>query len=34
MVDPASTIGAVSYFAFLIFYFVLGWRVYRLSRAP
>jgi hypothetical protein len=33
MVDPASTIGAVSYFAFLIFYFVLGWRVYRLSRA-
>jgi hypothetical protein len=33
MVDPSSTIGAGSYFACLIFYFVLGWKVYSLSRA-
>jgi hypothetical protein len=33
MVDPASMIGAGSYFACLIFYFVLGWKVYSLSRA-
>lgn len=32
MVDPASMIGALSYFACLIFYLVLGWKVYRLSR--
>ena len=34
MVDPASMSGSGTYFACLIFYFVLGWRVYRLSRAP
>jgi hypothetical protein len=34
MVDPSSMIGAGSYFACLIFYFVLGWKVYSLSRAP
>ncbi len=32
MVDHASMIGAGSYFACLILYFVLGWKVYRLSR--
>jgi hypothetical protein len=34
MVDPSSMIGAGSYFACLIFYFVLGWKVYSLSRVP
>jgi hypothetical protein len=34
MVDPSSTIGAGSYFACLIFYFILGWKIYSLSRAP
>lgn len=34
MVDPSSMIGALSYFACLIFYLVLGWKVYGLSRAP
>jgi hypothetical protein len=34
MVDPSSMIGAGSYFAGLIFYFVLGWKVYSLSKAP
>jgi hypothetical protein len=34
MVDPASPIGAFSYFAIIIFCLVLGWRVYRLSRVP
>jgi hypothetical protein len=34
MVDPSSMIGAGSYFACLIFYFVLGWKVYSLSRTP
>jgi hypothetical protein len=33
MVDPSSMIGAGSYFACLIFYLVLGWKVYSLSRA-
>ena len=32
-VDPSSMIGAASYFAGIIFYFVLGWKVYSLSRA-
>jgi len=32
MVDPSSMIGALSYFACLIFYLVLGWKVYSLSR--
>ena len=32
MADPASMIGAVSYFAGLIFYLVVGIKVYRLSR--
>ena len=32
MVDPSSMIGAGSYFACLIFYLVLGWKVYSLSR--
>jgi hypothetical protein len=34
MVDPASMIGSVTYFACLILYLVVGWKVYRLSRAP
>ncbi len=34
MIDPSSMIGAGSYFAMLIFYFVLGWKVYSLSRTP
>ena len=33
MVDPASMIGAGSFFAMVISYFVLGWKVYSLSRA-
>jgi hypothetical protein len=33
MVDPASMIGSLSYFAYLIFYFVSGWKVYSLSKA-
>jgi hypothetical protein len=33
MADPSSMIGAGSYFACLIFYLVLGWKVYSLSRA-
>ncbi|MCP3677532.1 MAG: hypothetical protein GY721_08085, partial [Deltaproteobacteria bacterium] len=34
MVDPASMIGAGTYFACVIFYLILGWKVYSLSRAP
>jgi len=33
MVDPASMIGAASYFAIIIFYLILGWKVYSVSRA-
>jgi hypothetical protein len=33
MADPASMIGALSFFAIIIFYLVLGWKVYSLSRA-
>ena len=33
MVDPTSMIGIGSYFACLISYLVLGWKVYSLSRA-
>jgi hypothetical protein len=33
MVDPASMIGAGSFFAIVIFYLVLGWKVYSLSKA-
>jgi len=33
MVDPSSMIGAGSYLACVIFYLVLGWKVYSLSRA-
>ncbi len=32
--DPSSMIGALSYFAIVIFHFVMGWKVYSLSRAP
>jgi hypothetical protein len=32
MVDPSSMIGAGSYFACLIFYLVMGWKVYSLSK--
>lgn len=34
MADPASMIGVVSYFAIIISCFVLGWKVYSLSRTP
>jgi hypothetical protein len=30
--DPASMIGAVSYFAIIIFFLVMGWKVYTVSR--
>jgi len=30
--DPASMIGIGSYFAFIIFYFVVGWKLFSLSR--
>ncbi len=33
MVDPASIIGMGSYFACIIFYFVMGWKLFNLSRA-
>ena len=33
MADPSSMTGAVSYFACVIFYLVLGLKVYSLSRA-
>ena len=32
MVDPASMIGAISYFAIIIFCLVLGWKVFSVSR--
>jgi hypothetical protein len=32
LVTPASDIGAISFFAYIIFYFVLGWKIYRLSK--
>jgi len=34
MIDPASMIGAVTYFACLIFYLVVGWKLFSLSRGP
>jgi hypothetical protein len=34
MIDPASIIGAGSYVACLIFYFILGWKVWSLSKSP
>jgi hypothetical protein len=34
MIDPASMIGIGSYFAIIIFCFVLGWKVYSVSRGP
>jgi hypothetical protein len=33
LVTPASDIGAVSFFAYIIFYFILGIKIYRLSKA-
>ncbi|MCP4541953.1 MAG: hypothetical protein GY832_32900, partial [Chloroflexi bacterium] len=33
MIDPASMVGMGSYFAILISYLVLGWKVYNLSKA-
>ena len=33
MIDPAGDIGALSYIAPIIFYFVLGIKIYRLSKA-
>jgi hypothetical protein len=33
LANPASMTGALSYFACLIFYLVLGWKVYSMSRA-
>lgn len=34
MIDPASMIGFVTFLSCLIFYFVLGWKLYNLARAP
>jgi len=33
LIDPASDIGAVSFFAYIILYFILGSKVFRLSKA-
>jgi hypothetical protein len=33
LIDPASDTGAVSFFAYIILYFVLGIKIYRLSKA-
>ena len=33
LIDPASDIGALSFFAYIIFYFVLGMKIYSLSKA-
>jgi len=33
MIDPAADIGALSYIALILFYFVLGIKIYRLSKA-
>ena len=33
MIDPASLIGMVPFFAYIIFYFVLGIKVYKLSKS-
>jgi hypothetical protein len=33
LIDPASDIGALSFFAYIIFYFVLGIKIYLLSKA-
>ena len=33
LIDPASDIGAVSFFAYIILYFILGNKVFRLSKA-
>jgi hypothetical protein len=32
MADPSSMVGALSFFSILIFFLVLGWKVYSLSR--
>lgn len=34
LLDPRSQIAVVGVFALIIFHLVLGWKVYRLSRAP
>jgi hypothetical protein len=34
MVDPSSMVGALSFFAMILFIVVLGWKVYSLSRKP
>jgi hypothetical protein len=35
LVNPASVLGPMSgMFTLIIFHFVLGWKVYRLSRVP
>lgn len=34
MIDTASMASFGSYLAYIVFYFVLGWKLYRLSRGP
>jgi hypothetical protein len=34
MVDPASMVGALSFLGMILFFLVLGWKVYSLSRKP
>ncbi len=34
LVDPRSLVAVVTVFALIVFHLVLGWKVYRLSRAP
>jgi uncharacterized membrane protein HdeD (DUF308 family) len=33
LVDPSSQLVAIGVFAMIVFHIVLGWKVYRLSRA-
>ena len=34
MIDPASMVGALSFLGMILFFLVLGWKVYSLSRNP
>ena len=34
LIDPGSSIAIVSVLSLIVFHLVLGWKVYRLSRAP
>jgi hypothetical protein len=34
LIDPLSSVAVVGVFALIVFHFAVGWKVYRLSRAP